>query len=66
MSQQQTIKFTVRQDGTVLEEVIGVVGSNCEKLTEEIENRIGKLAYREVKPEYYQSSEVKNTQDVTL
>ena len=66
MSQQQTIKFTVRQDGTVLEEVIGVVGPNCQKLTEEIENRIGKLSNRKVKPSYYQSSEVKNTQDVTL
>ena len=27
---QQTIKFTIRQDGTVTEEVMGVVGNDCE------------------------------------
>ncbi len=66
MPKQESLKFTVRQDGTVLEEVIGVVGPNCEKLTETIEKRLGNLSYREVKPEYYQTSEVKNTQDVTF
>ena len=33
MAQQQTIKFTIQQDGTVTEEVMGVVGNDCENLT---------------------------------
>ena len=38
---QQTIKFTIRQDGTVTEEVMGVVGTDCENLTKTIEERLG-------------------------
>ena len=40
MAQQETIKFTIRQDGTVTEKVMGVVGPNCEKLTERIEKKL--------------------------
>ena len=29
----QSIKFTIRQDGTVTEEVIGVTGTQCLDLT---------------------------------
>ena len=54
MAQQQTIKFTIRQDGTVTEEVAGVVGNQCEKLTEVIEKRLGNVLNRDHKPEYYQ------------
>ena len=52
---QQTIKFTIKQDGTVTEEVIGVVGSNCEKLTERIEEKLGALQYREPTADMYRS-----------
>ncbi len=52
---QETIKFNIRQDGTVTEEVMGVVGNECENLTKKIEDRLGSLSYREVKPEYYQT-----------
>ena len=58
---QQTIKFTIRQDGTVLEEVSGGIGNGCMKLTESIENEFGTSVYIEPKPEYYQSE-----QNVTL
>ena len=34
---QQTIKFNIRQDGTVTEEVMGGVGNDCENLTKRIE-----------------------------
>ena len=34
---QQSIKFTIRQDGTVTEEVIGAGGNECERLTKNIE-----------------------------
>ena len=60
---QQTIKFTIRQDGTVTEEVMGVVGYDCENLTKRIEERLGVVERVEHKPEYYQQ---KQTEDVTL
>ena len=55
---QQSIKFTIRQDGTVTEEVIGVVGPNCEKLTKRIEDKLGNVLQREQKPSYYQQAVV--------
>jgi hypothetical protein len=62
---QETIKFIIKQDGTVTEEVMGVVGPNCEKLTERIEEKLGALNYREVKSEYYDQKQT--TEDhVTL
>ena len=51
---QQTIKFNIRQDGTVTEEVMGVVGTDCENLTKTIEERLGVVEKVEKKPEYYQ------------
>ena len=53
---QQTIKFTIRQDGTVTEEVMGVVGTDCENLTKTIEERLGVVQKVEKKPEYYQQN----------
>ena len=55
---QQTIKFTIRQDGTVTEEVMGVVGNECENLTKRIEERLGVVEKVEHKPEYYQQNTV--------
>ena len=64
MPRQETLKFTIRQDGLVTEEVIGVVGNACQDLTKLIEERIGEVTYVETKPEFYQQQ---NTQtDVTL
>ena len=61
---QQQIKFTIRQDGLVTEEVIGAVGNSCENLTKLIEERLGEVTKVEHKPEFYQQQ---NTQtDVTL
>ena len=37
--QQQTIKFTIRQDGHVTEEVIGTTSHECVELTREIDNK---------------------------
>tara|TARA_B100000902_G_scaffold277175_1_gene262966 strand:- start:934 stop:1146 length:213 start_codon:yes stop_codon:yes gene_type:complete len=54
----QTIKFTIRQDGTVLEEVSGVIGNECMKITEPIEKELGTSVYIEPKPEYYQKENV--------
>ena len=57
MTERQTIKFNIRQDGTVSEEVSGVVGNQCQEITKSIEEKLGKVNYVEVKPEYYQSQE---------
>jgi len=58
---QQSLKFTIRQDGTVTEEVMGVVGNDCENLTKRIEERLGVVEKVEHKPEYYQVVELEET-----
>ena len=54
---QRSIKFTIRQDGTVIEEVMGAVGNECENLTKRIEERLGQVEKVEYKPEYYQQKQ---------
>ena len=54
---QQTIKFTIRQDGTVTEEVIGAVGNECESLTKNIEEKLGVVQRVERKSEYYEQKQ---------
>ena len=54
---QQTIKFIIRQDGTVTEEVIGAVGNECERLTKNIEEKLGVVQRVEHKPEYYEQKQ---------
>ena len=56
--EKQTIKFTINQDGTVAEEVFGVIGSECQDLTKTIEEKHGNVTYVETKPEYYQQENV--------
>ena len=64
MKKQTKLKFTIRQDGLVTEEVIGVVGNACQDLTKLIEERIGQVTYVETKPEFYQQQNIQT--DVTL
>tara|TARA_B100000287_G_scaffold143357_1_gene135165 strand:+ start:759 stop:986 length:228 start_codon:yes stop_codon:yes gene_type:complete len=70
MPEQQTIKFIINQDGTVSEEVSGVIGNECENITRSIEEKLGNVTYVETKPEYYLAQPIenfwKNTTDVTL
>ena len=54
---QQSIKFIIRQDGTVTEEVIGAVGNECERLTKNIEEKLGVVQRVEHKPEYYEQKQ---------
>tara|TARA_Y100001970_G_scaffold281450_1_gene392261 strand:- start:993 stop:1229 length:237 start_codon:yes stop_codon:yes gene_type:complete len=61
MPQQQKLKFTIRQDGWVTEEVIGATSEECVELTQQIDNKLGDLITREYKPEYF-----KNNNNVTL
>ena len=58
MPKQQKLKFSIRQDGTVSEEVFGTVGNECENLTRSIEEKLGNVTYVETKPEYYEQENV--------
>ena len=62
---QQSIKFLIKQDGTVTEEVIGAVGNECESLTKNIEEKLGVVQRVEHKPEYYEQKQT-TEEDVTL
>ena len=63
---QNTIKFTIKQDGTVTEEVIGAVGQECEHLTRSIDDKLGKVTQKLFKPEYYNPNTTKNEENVPL
>mgnify|MGYP001223210174 CR=1 FL=1 len=54
----ESIKFTIKQDGTVEEEVMGVQGDTCQGLTKELESKLGDLQMRVYKSEYYQQKDV--------
>ena len=56
MPEQQKLRFSIRQDGTVTEEVIGTVRSECISLTEQIEEKLGVLQTPQFKPEFYSNN----------
>tara|TARA_B100000902_G_C26583960_1_gene562550 strand:+ start:116 stop:331 length:216 start_codon:yes stop_codon:yes gene_type:complete len=58
--EKQSIKFTIRQDGTVAEEVMGVVGNECHRITKSIEDQLGSVNYVEHKPDYYLHQKIEN------
>ena len=60
MTKKQTLKFTIRQDGYVSEEVIGAIGNQCQDLTKTIEEKLGEVSYVETKPEYYLAQPIDN------
>ena len=62
----ETIKFTISQDGTVTEEVLGIYGDACEKLTSNIEESLGSVYFKESTSDYYRTDKLKQTQNVTL
>ena len=64
MSKQEKIKYIIKQDGSVTEEVIGVKGTQCLDLTEKIENRLGDIEWRKETDEFYQTTTVE--ENVTL
>ena len=61
MPRQQTLKFTIRQDGWVTEEVIGATSNECVELTKQIDIKLGDVVTRQYKPEYFN-----NNNNVTL
>lgn len=63
MPKQETIKYTIRQDGNVTQEVINVAGDACLNLTEDIEISLGDLERRTYTADYYN---VDLNQDITI
>ena len=49
----ETIRFRIRPDGRVEEQVEGVQGMACERLTERIEARLGAVQQRQPTAEAY-------------
>ncbi len=56
MSEQQKLKFTIRQDGYVTEEATGFTSHQCVELTKQIEEKLGTLETRQFKPEFYSNN----------
>ena len=52
----QTIRFRIRSDGRVEETVEGLSGNACERLTEQIEARLGTVQQRQPTAEAYQAA----------
>ena len=65
MPKKETIKYTIRQDGNVTEEVINVPGTACLDLTEDIEIKLGDLEQRVFNADYYQQN-VNFNEDITV
>tara|TARA_B100001250_G_scaffold122099_1_gene103607 strand:+ start:448 stop:669 length:222 start_codon:yes stop_codon:yes gene_type:complete len=61
----ETIKYTIRQDGNVTEEVFNVPGDVCVKMTEDIEIKLGDLENRVYTSDYY-NQELDLTKDITI
>tara|TARA_B100001250_G_scaffold32193_1_gene26326 strand:+ start:180 stop:392 length:213 start_codon:yes stop_codon:yes gene_type:complete len=56
MPEQQTLKFTIRQDGYVTEEANGFTSHECMEVTKSIEEKLGTLETRQFKPEFYSNN----------
>tara|TARA_Y100001973_G_C5175022_1_gene321361 strand:+ start:1099 stop:1323 length:225 start_codon:yes stop_codon:yes gene_type:complete len=65
MSNKETIKFSISQDGNVTQEVYNVFGSACVDLTKDIEIKLGDLENRVYSTEYYQQP-LNLDQDITI
>jgi len=55
------IKIEVSKEGKLSVEVEGIKGKKCLKLTEELEEKLGKVKARKKKPEFYNVQKVRRT-----
>ena len=60
---QRTIRFLIRPDGRVEEQVEGVAGDGCNHLCDRIESRLGRVQQRRPTAEAYQSPAVASAQE---
>ena len=63
---QETIKFTIRQDGMVKEEVLGVYGDACERLTKRVEDALGHVHFTQETADRYVTNQQTEVQRVPL
>ncbi len=66
MPRRETIKFTIRQDGMVTEEVQGVYGDACENLTKRVEDALGHVHFTQETSDRYVTIPLEEQQNVTL
>ena len=62
---EESIKYSIRQDGKVTQEVFNVTGDACLNLTEDLEIKLGDLEQRVFNADYYQQS-VNFNEDITI
>ena len=62
---EESIKYSIRQDGKVTQEVFNVPGDACINLTEDIELKLGDLENRVYTADYYQQN-INLDQDITI
>ena len=58
MSKQETVKYSIRQDGLVSVKTSGVTGNQCLEITKGIEEELGTVLTREFSPAFYESEPV--------
>jgi len=66
MPRQEKIKFIIRQDGMVKEEVQGVYGDACENLTKRVEDALGHVHFTQETADRYVTNQQTGVQRVTL
>ena len=66
MPRQEKIKFTITQDGMVKEEVQGVYGDACERLTKRVEDALGHVHFTQETADLYVTNQQTEVQRVTL
>jgi hypothetical protein len=52
----QTVTYTINKDGKVAVNIENVAGSACESITKNVENRLGDVVSKDMKPEFYQEN----------
>ena len=55
---QTTIRFSIKQNGSIFESVENGDCTKCIDLTQSIEDKLGSVIARTYKPEYFQSCEI--------
>tara|TARA_B100001094_G_scaffold132740_1_gene128638 strand:+ start:2562 stop:2768 length:207 start_codon:yes stop_codon:yes gene_type:complete len=58
MAKQQTVKYTIHQDGNVTAEIYGVVGNQCLEVTKNVEDELGNVLTRDFTPAFYETETV--------
>ena len=57
---QRTVRFTIRPDGRVEEQVEGIAGEACQQLTEKLEAALGTVEHRQPTAEAFVQPEVQS------